>query len=91
MFFSEEMCALDTTSCLSFSAWEVAPKQVELQHTLGSGSFGEVWKAVVSGLKGSSGETKVAVKKLKRKSFQYTIFIFKVSLLKVQSSPLRTH
>ncbi|CAH3106807.1 unnamed protein product [Porites lobata] len=62
---SEELCALDTTSCLSVSAWEVAPKQVELQHTLGSGSFGEVWKAVVSGLKGSSGETTVAVKKLK--------------------------
>ena len=91
MFFSEELCALDTTSCLSVSAWEVAPKQVELQHTLGSGSFGEVWKAVVSGLKGSSGETTVAVKKLKGKSFLEIIFIFKVSLLKVQSSPLRTH
>ncbi|XP_073254840.1 tyrosine kinase receptor Cad96Ca-like [Porites lutea] len=54
--------------CLSVSAtcWEVAPKQVDLQHTLGSGSFGEVWKAVVSGLKGVAGETTVAVKKLKR-------------------------
>ncbi|KAM7450728.1 hypothetical protein ABFA07_001718 [Porites harrisoni] len=62
---SEELCALDTTSCLSVSPWEVTPKQVDLQHTLGSGSFGEVWKAVVSGLKGSSGETTVAVKKLK--------------------------
>ena len=91
MLFSEELCALDTTSCLSVSPWEVTPKQVDLKHTLGSGSFGEVWKAVVSGLKGSSGETTVAVKKLKGKSFQEIIFIFKVSLLKVQSSPLRMH
>ena len=92
MFFSEECSALDTTSCLSVSAtcWEVAPKQVDLQHTLGSGSFGEVWKAVVSGLKGASGETTVAVKKLKRKSSQYIMFIFKVSFLTVQESPLRT-
>ena len=54
----------------------MAPKQVDLQHTLGSGSFGEVWKAVVSGLKGVAGETTVAVKKLKRKSFQNRMFFF---------------
>ena len=53
---------------LSTSCWEIASKQIDLQSVLGSGSFGEVWKAVVSGLKGIPGETTVAVKKLKRKA-----------------------
>ena len=55
------------------SCWEIASKQIDLQNVLGSGSFGEVWKAVVSGLKGIRGETTVAVKKLKRNtSFSFS-------------------
>ena len=53
---------------VSTTCWEIASKKIDLQNVLGSGSFGEVWKAVVSGLKGIPGETTVAVKKLKRKS-----------------------
>ena len=49
------------------SCWEVASRQINLQNVLGSGSFGEVWKAVACGLKRIPGETTVAVKKLKRK------------------------
>ena len=76
--FSEDCDGECDPRYLSVSAtcWEVAPKQVDLQHTLGSGSFGEVWKAVVSGLKGVAGETTVAVKKLKRKSFQNRMFFY---------------
>ena len=52
---------------LTASCWEIPSKAIVLQNVLGSGSFGEVWKAVASGVKGISGETVVAVKKLKRK------------------------
>ena len=38
---------------------------IVLQDILGSGVFGEVWKAVVQGINGLSGDTVVAVKKLK--------------------------
>ena len=50
------------------SRWEVSSKQIDLQNILGSGSFGEVWKARATGLKGIPGATTVAVKKLKRKT-----------------------
>ena len=50
------------------SCWEIASKKIDLQSVVGSGSFGEVWKAVVGGLKGIPGEITVAVKKLKRKT-----------------------
>ena len=53
---------------LTSSCWEIASTKIDLQNILGSGSFGEVWKAVVSGLKGIPGEITVAVKKLKRKT-----------------------
>ncbi|XP_066024802.1 fibroblast growth factor receptor 1-like isoform X2 [Pocillopora verrucosa] len=48
------------------SRWEITPKQIHLQSILGTGAFGEVWKAVVYGMKGHPDETTVAVKKLKR-------------------------
>ena len=50
------------------SCWEVSSKQIDLENILGSGSFGEVWKARATGLKGIPGVTTVAVKKLKRKT-----------------------
>ncbi|XP_073256412.1 tyrosine kinase receptor Cad96Ca-like [Porites lutea] len=50
------------------SRWEVSSKQIDLQNILGSGSFGEVWKARATGLKGIPGATTVAVKKLKHNS-----------------------
>jgi len=40
---------------------------------LGSGSFGEVWKAVVWGLNGFPKQATVAVKKLKREKLFFTI------------------
>lgn len=52
---------------LTASCWDISSKAIVFQNVLGSGSFGEVWKAVASGIKGISGETVVAVKKLKRK------------------------
>lgn len=48
------------------SCWEITPKQIHLQSILGTGAFGEVWKAVVYGMKGHPEETTVAVKRLKR-------------------------
>lgn len=50
------------------SRWEITRKQIDLHTILGSGAFGEVWKAVAYGLKGLPGETTVAVKKLKHNS-----------------------
>ena len=50
------------------SRWEVSSKQIDLQNILGSGSFGEVWKARATGLKGIPGVTTAAVKKLKRET-----------------------
>lgn len=49
------------------SCWEIPFTSISFRDLLGSGSFGEVWKAVARGIKGISGETEVAVKKLKRK------------------------
>ena len=49
------------------SCWEIPFNSISFRDLLGSGSFGEVWKAVARGIKGISGETEVAVKKLKRK------------------------
>ncbi|XP_022797292.1 uncharacterized protein LOC111335603 [Stylophora pistillata] len=48
------------------SRWEISPKQIHLQSILGTGAFGEVWKAVVYEIQGHPEETTVAVKKLKR-------------------------
>lgn len=49
------------------SCWEIPFNSITFRDILGSGAFGEVWKAVARGIKGISGETEVAVKKLKRK------------------------
>ncbi|XP_022797339.1 fibroblast growth factor receptor-like [Stylophora pistillata] len=51
---------------VSASRWEIAPKQIHLQSILGTGAFGEVWKAAVYEIQGHPEETTVAVKKLKR-------------------------
>lgn len=59
---------------VTLSRWEITRKQIDLHTILGSGAFGEVWKAVAYGLKGLPGETTVAVKKLKRKSLLNTIY-----------------
>ena len=48
------------------SRWEITRKQIDLHTILGSGAFGEVWKAVVWGLNGYPGHAIVAVKILKR-------------------------
>jgi len=48
------------------SRWDIPPEQINLRTVLGSGTFGEVWKAVVWGLNGYPGDATVAVKKLKR-------------------------
>jgi len=64
---------------LTPSRWEISRKQIDLHTILGSGAFGEVWKAVAYGLKGYAGETTVAVKKLKRKSLLMTILLMKES------------
>ncbi|KAL9965201.1 hypothetical protein ACROYT_G028971 [Oculina patagonica] len=53
---------------LTASRWEISRKQIDLHTILGSGAFGEVWKAVASGLRGYPEETTVAVKKLKHNS-----------------------
>ena len=57
----------------TLSRWEIPSQHINLRSVLGSGTFGEVWKAVAYGLKGLPGETTVAVKKLKRKSLLNTI------------------
>ena len=49
------------------SCWEIPFNSITFRDILGSGAFGEVWKAVAHAIKGISGETEVAVKKLKRK------------------------
>ncbi|XP_067052021.1 tyrosine kinase receptor Cad96Ca-like isoform X2 [Acropora muricata] len=50
------------------SCWEIPFNSITFRDILGSGAFGEVWKAVAHGIKGISGETEVAVKKLKHNS-----------------------
>ncbi|XP_078380632.1 uncharacterized protein LOC144663532 isoform X3 [Oculina patagonica] len=51
-------------------SWEIPSQQIDLQSVLGSGTFGEVWKAAVWGLDGTPGQKTVAVKKLKHNSSQ---------------------
>ncbi|XP_078380686.1 uncharacterized protein LOC144663565 [Oculina patagonica] len=51
-------------------SWEIPLQQIDLQRVLGSGTFGEVWKAVVWALNGIPGQTTAAVKKLKHNSSQ---------------------
>lgn len=79
---------------LTSSRWEISRKQIDLHTILGSGAFGEVWKAVAYGLKGYPGETTVAVKKLKRKSLLITILLMKencasASFLTIRSTKSR--
>ncbi|XP_078379094.1 proto-oncogene tyrosine-protein kinase receptor Ret-like isoform X2 [Oculina patagonica] len=51
-------------------SWEIPSQQIDLQSVLGSGTFGEVWKAVIWALNGIPGQTIAAVKKLKHNSSQ---------------------
>lgn len=80
---------------LTPSRWEISRKQIDLHTILGSGAFGEVWKAVAYGLKGYPGETTVAVKKLKRKSLLITILLImkescaSASFLTIRSTKFR--
>ncbi|XP_074632644.1 tyrosine kinase receptor Cad96Ca-like isoform X3 [Acropora palmata] len=50
------------------SCCEIPFNSITFRDILGSGAFGEVWKAVAHAIKGISGETEVAVKKLKHNS-----------------------
>ena len=57
----------------TLSRWEIPSQDINLRSVLGSGTFGEVWKAVVWGLNRYPGHATVAVKKLKREKLFFSM------------------
>jgi len=60
---------------------EIPPQQINLRSVLGSGTFGEVWKAVVWGLNRYPGHATVAVKKLKREKLFFSVTVLNGSFV----------
>ena len=65
----------------TLSRWEIPSQHINLRSVLGSGTFGEVWKAVVWGLNGYPGHATVAVKKLKREKLFFTMILLNGSFV----------
>ena len=65
----------------TLSRWEIPSQQINLRSVLGSGTFGEVWKAVVWGLNGYPGHATVAVKKLKREKLFFSMTVLNGSFV----------
>lgn len=65
----------------TLSRWEIPSQHINLRSVLGSGTFGEVWKAVVWGLNGYPGHAIVAVKKLKREKLFLSVTVLNGSFV----------
>lgn len=65
----------------TLSRWEIPSQHINLRSVLGSGTFGEVWKAVVWGLNGYPGHAIVAVKKLKRENLFLSVTVMNGSFV----------
>lgn len=62
------------TRVLSNANWEVSRDHLSLFERIGGGSFGQVWRGAVLGMKGDQEWSDVAVKMLKGKSLEYALF-----------------
>jgi len=80
MDLTEATTVYDQTQCVVQSAdyaplhqttrsWEVEKQDVTIEKIIGKGAFGQVAKAMATGLRGRPGKTTVAVKMLKCKSW----------------------